>query len=178
MSKGMIVAIILGFGILVKIFSSLKQIFKVFDNVDNLQKSSTSDHRQILDKIDSKSERVGDKLQNVHLDQRDISNKVDNVKDQLDKAQNRIDSMNIGESQVQQAIDTISNQLNQLYNQRKDKDLTIDEISIKYDELKRQFVFLRDKNETITIENQKLRQKIKELSPKPSHYYHNGGPSL
>ena len=68
MSKGMIVAIILGFGILVKIFSSLKQIFKVFDNVDNLQKSSTSDHRQILDKIDSKSERVGDKLQNVHLD--------------------------------------------------------------------------------------------------------------
>lgn len=29
MSKGMIVAIILGFGILVKIFSSLKQIFKV-----------------------------------------------------------------------------------------------------------------------------------------------------
>ena len=100
------------------------------------------------------------------------------IKDQLDKAQNRIDSMNIGESQVQQAIDTISNQLNQLYNQRKDKDLTIDEISIKYDELKRQFVFLRDKNETTTIENQKLRQKIKELSPKPSHYYHNGGPSL
>ncbi|MCJ2001248.1 hypothetical protein GYQ39_10050 [Lactococcus piscium] len=131
-----------------------------------------------MDKIDSKSERVGDKLQNVHLDQRDISNKVDNVKDQLDKAQNRIDSMNIGESQVQQAIDTISNQLNQLYNQRKDKDLTIDEISIKYDELKRQFVFLRDKNETITIENQKLRQKIKELSPKPSLDYHNGGPSL
>lgn len=178
MSKGMIVAIILGFGILVKIFSSLKQIFKVFDNVDNLQKSSASDHRQILDKIDAKSERVGDKLQNVHLDQRDISNKVDNVKDQLDKAQNRIDSMNIGESQVQQAIDTISNQLNQLYNQRKDKDLTIDEISIKYDELKRQFVFLRDKNETTTIENQKLRQKIKELSPKPSQDYHNSGPSL